>query len=364
VITICGAFSQAFSPRFWILIVLRCLLGFGVGLTGVVCPLYVSEMADLDHEEKTGFLGTLFQLAITVGIVFAFLVGLIIRLDSSLGDLQWRLIIGTGILPAILLLVIGVFLMPESTSWLRSVGNENASLDISGAPSKNCCEILSRKHFKKFITGVMLAACLQLTGINVVMFFGGDILNKTPIGENDVAVQLANLGIGVWNSITTIIGVALVGRMKRKTLIIAGTVILTGSNVLIGFGGLLSKDPTANTFTAVVVVFIGLALFLLGFEIGPGCLFWVLVNEIFPPEIKEQGVGLVNLLQWGFNLLVTSVFPELISATSLATTFWIYAGIGVLVVIYLQLFLEETNDKSAINGTYDENEILRSGYKN
>jgi len=175
---------------------------------------------------------------------------------------------------------------------------------------------------------------------------------------------LANLGIGVWNSITTIIGVALVGRMKRKTLIIAGTVILTGSNVLIGFGGLLSKDPTANTTTAVIVVFIGLALFLLGFEIGPGCLFWVLVNEIFPPEIKEQGVGLVNLLQWGFNLLVTSVFPELISATSLATTFWIYAGIGVLVVIYLQVFLEETNDKSAINGTYDENEILRSGYKN
>jgi SP family arabinose:H+ symporter-like MFS transporter len=340
ILTICGALSQAFSVDFNFLLILRVLLGFGVGLTGVVCPLYVSEMSSYEHEERQGFLGTLFQLAITVGIVLALLLGLIIRSDNMHKSIQWRLIIGTGVLPGILLLCIGI-VMRESTHWERTLMDNNESMTsiLGDNHKKRCCDIFSSAYLPQLFIGVVLAACLQLTGINVVMFFAPNILANVDSIKGNVQMQMVvHLCVGIWNSITTIVAVVMVERVGRKPLMIVGTLILTVANFIIAS----SKFFEGDTNTAVVLI--GLALFLLGFEMGPGCLFWVLVNELFPMDIRDNASSIINTLQWGFNLLITSVAPLMLRNIGV-NTFFIYGGVGIIVLIILQVYLKETAKK-------------------
>jgi len=328
IITISGALSTAFSIHFSTLLVLRGVLGLGVGLVGVVCPLYVSESAGEYHEGKSGLLGTLFQLAITIGIDIAFAVGLVVNRMQLTDSLSWRIEIGIGVIFGFLLLLIG-FVMSESRVWLREQNTEK--LDRN---KKSCVAVCSNP--KNLFVGVMLAACLQLTGINVVMFFGPKLLSSIPgINGNDFLILLLNLGIGIWNSITTLIAVFLVERFGRKPLMITGTAILTAACFISAVASFLPQQ------TQIIVIAVGLGLFLLGFETGPGCLFWVLINEVFDPEVREQANGFMNLLQWGFNLAVLSTYPFLFTI-NFSFPFFLYGGIGVLVTIALQISLPDT----------------------
>jgi len=334
----CGSVSTAFSVNFPFMLVLRGILGLGVGLIGVVCPLYVSEMASEEHEEKVGFLGTLFQLAITIGINISFLLGLLIKIDDVLSsEIRWRILIGAGILPGFFLLIIGI-VIPESKIWLREIGSEqNYAMINETKNEKSCFSIFSRRNAKSLLTGALLAACLQLTGINVIMFFGPDVL-KSVLGKNksdsdSATILFLNLVIGVWNTITTLIAVGLVDKFGRKRLIMTGTIILTAANILSGVASQLDEN------LKLIFIGIGLALFLLGFESGIGCLFWVLVNEVFEQDVREQSTGFVNLLQWGFNLLVLVTYPHLDSFLGAQWPFYIYGGIGILVIIGLYKLL-------------------------
>jgi len=87
--------------------------------------------------------------------------------------------------------------------------------------------------------------------------------------------------------------------------------------------------------------------FLGGFEAGPGCLFWVLANEIFDEDVREAGAATSNILQWAFNLLVSSIFPIMFSAIGNDKTFYIFGGIGVACTIYLAFFLKGKQVDSA-----------------
>jgi len=321
-----GTITCAISPDLWLLLVLRVILGIGVGLTGVVCPMFVAETAPA---EKKGMFGAMFQLSLTFGILLSFLIGFSFTYVQDI-NLNWRLMIGFGIVfPLLLAFIAACFINEDTRSFKRAQGVEEArelTSTISVQTSSGWKGLFSAEHRKELITGIILAASLQLTGINAVMYYGPTIIQQAGLNEK----FLLNILIGGWNFIATFIAVFFVERMGRRFLMIGGTVVM--SVALIGIG--VAFKVATNTGLGIAVA-IGLFFFLGGFEGGVGCLFWVLVNEVFPTNVREAGGSFTNILQWGFNLLVSGLFKLEAQAIGWDWTFFIFGGIGILCTVYL-----------------------------
>jgi len=169
------------------------------------------------------------------------------------------------------------------------------------------------------------------------MYYGPNIIKQAGLSNGN----LLNIGIGFFNFVFTIFAVFLVDRLGRRPLMLGGTSIM--SVALLTIGTAYVAIPKTNQVALGIVVACGLILFLAGFEGGPGCLFWVLVNENFPeehPGYKEHAATYANVLQWVFNLALSLVFPYLEDYP--ASTFFFFGGVGILSTIYLFFFMKET----------------------
>eukprot|EP01127_Copromyxa_protea_P006128 TRINITY_DN15942_c0_g1_i1.p1 TRINITY_DN15942_c0_g1~~TRINITY_DN15942_c0_g1_i1.p1 ORF type:complete len:426 (+),score=91.23 TRINITY_DN15942_c0_g1_i1:187-1278(+) len=334
-ICIFGVLGSTFSPVLWLFLIFRVFLGGGIGITAVVCPMYVSEMAP---PEKRGSLGVLFQLTVTLGILFSFAIGYGIKQIETLTDFyKWRIMLGMSVLLPIALLVLTLLKMVEPSSWTGDVDQ----MDYREKPS--LIEILKNKQLRiLLITDTVLACILQLTGINAVMYYGPDIISKAGVQNAD----LLNIGVGAWNCFATFIAIFLVDRVGRRPLMLGGVALLSLS--LIGIGVVFLVTEKIGQVGTGIGVGVGLAFFLLGFEVGPGCLFWVVINELFPEQYIEFGGTYANILQWGFNLLVSTTFPLLGAPDVLDSSgvFFLFGGIGVVCFIYSFIFLKETKKES------------------
>jgi len=191
------------------------------------------------------------------------------------------------------------------------------------------------------LLGVVLAITLQLTGVNIIMYYGVQLLKEAlQINNDPILVLVLNVIIGTWNAIATLVALFFVERVGRRPLMLFGVVCLTISLI---FSTIVFKFFLgAQKNVLIVLILVGLGLFLLGFESGPGGLFWTLITEITREEVKDQAASFINFLQWGFNLLVTSTFLILTNSIGLANTFLIYTIVSVIVTIYLFIELRET----------------------
>eukprot|EP01124_Arcella_intermedia_P002307 TRINITY_DN1125_c0_g1_i1.p1 TRINITY_DN1125_c0_g1~~TRINITY_DN1125_c0_g1_i1.p1 ORF type:complete len:436 (+),score=63.72 TRINITY_DN1125_c0_g1_i1:32-1309(+) len=333
-----GAITSAFSVQLWVFMALRVILGIGVGLIGVICPLYVSTVAP---DNLKGRFGVLFQLTLTFGILVSNVAGFAFDKVNN-PFLSWRLMLATGGgLSAFLLQCVVFFKMIEPPKHYQfdSVSSETRPLSSDNQKPSFFMLFYPFARLKDTFTGFMLAVTLQLTGINAIMYFGPKILKSAGL-DNAVAL---NIGIGGWNFITTFLAVLLVNRLSRRTLVVGGTLVMSLALVLCGI--FMDSHIITNPTYKGIGVGIGLLLFLAGFEAGIGCLFWVLVNEIFEKDVKEYGASMTNVLQWGFNLLLSTFYPSLTSLVGDNVTFYVFGGIGVVCTIYLVIVLkEEEND--------------------
>jgi len=324
----------------------RGFLGGGIGLVGVICPLYVNEKAPSD---KKGVLGVTFQLVLTFGIVLSNLVGwALLSVDVTI---NWRLMTGIGIIFPIALLIFALLYVAE-TKTPRYVGVTDEESTALTTPAADTYTYGLRKegyaglfcdctNFKFLFLGIVFSATLQLTGINAVMFYGPQIIKNAGI-DNGNAV---NIGVTGWNFLTTFIAVLLVERLGRKFLMIGGAALVAVSAIFMGVSfHYFTGSLQAWTIGA------GLALYLVGFEGGPGCLFWVLVNEAFPPHIRAAGNSFCNIVQWGFNLAISVTFPILNAAlqSNAYIIFYVYGGIGVSCCFVLLIFLKETKEPDSM----------------
>jgi len=313
---------------------------------GVICPLYVNEKAPSD---KKGVLGVTFQLVLTFGIVLSNLVGwALLSVDVTI---NWRLMTGIGIIFPIALLIFALLYVAE-TKTPRYVGVTDEESTALTTPAADTYTYGLRKegyaglfcdctNFKFLFLGIVFSATLQLTGINAVMFYGPQIIKNAGI-DNGNAV---NIGVTGWNFLTTFIAVLLVERLGRKFLMIGGAALVAVSAIFMGVSfHYFTGSLQAWTIGA------GLALYLVGFEGGPGCLFWVLVNEAFPPHIRAAGNSFCNIVQWGFNLAISVTFPILNAAlqSNAYIIFYVYGGIGVSCCFVLLIFLKETKEPDSM----------------
>ncbi|KAF2072894.1 hypothetical protein CYY_005789 [Polysphondylium violaceum] len=333
VLTIIGALGSSFVPPLWPLLIFRVILGLGVGICGVVCPTYVSEMAT---PEKKGSLGTLFQIAITVGIFVSDVLGFAFK--SAIYNYRWMF--GFGAIPGALLLIT-YFFVPESSKWIQKKSQQrNSFLLVNSKNSRNemGLKVLLSKSIGRFslFIGVVLAINNQLTGINAFMFFSPSIFESAGI-TNGNSPMIATIFLVGWNVITTLISTFLIDRIGRRKLMLIGTLVMSTSCIILAILNLLIKG-TALGVMSIILLFI----FIAGFEASAGPLFWILVIEIFPVEMREIGSSILNAIQWIFNITLSFSFLSLVSLIGQSAIFFIFGGFGVLCLIFMYIYLPET----------------------
>ncbi len=329
------------------LIIARVLGGLGIGISTVVAPLYIAEIAPAQYR---GRLAGMFQFNIVLGIVVAFLSNALI---IDIGDNAWRWMLGVEAIPAIIYAVL-CFGLPESPRWLlgkkkdRAAGlavlrliNPEASSeslekeadDIVTAASQavSAGRFWTWKLRLPIMLAFLVAFFNQLSGINAILYFAPRIFELTGLGEK--AALLQSVGIGITNLIFTFVGLWLIDRLGRRTLLYIGS-----------FGYILSLGLTSWAFATEHYAIVPLCIFafIAAHAVGQGAVIWVLISEIFPNRHRAEGQALGSFTHWIFAALLTTFFPQMVTAFAPAYVFLFFCFMMVLQLIWVKTMVPET----------------------
>ena len=354
-IFIVGAIVSAISPGSLVLILSRVVIGFGIGVASAVAPVYISEVAP---PELRGSLVTFFQLAVTIGILVAYLVGYAFT-DVNEG---WRWMLGLGAVPA-LAMAIGIVRLPKSPRWLimqgdeagakealalvRPAGAEAIEMEIGEIRSSMGGGTGSWRDLRKpavkaaLMVGIGLAILQQITGINTVIYYAPTIIQSTGIDSASSAI-LASLGVGITNVLMTVVALRLLDRAGRRTLLFIGVSGMSASLFALGLAFISGMPETVSTVLAIG----SLMLFVSSFAISLGPIFWLLNAEIYPLSVRSKAAAAGTMTNWFFNFVVSVTFLGLIDLLSEVGTFWLYGAIGLVTLWFCWKFVPETKGKS------------------
>ena len=350
-----GAIVSAIAPGALILILSRVVIGMGIGVASAVAPVYISELAPADMR---GSLVTFFQLAVTVGILVAYLVGYAFT-DVDDG---WRWMLGLGAVPAVIL-ALGIVRLPRSPRWLmmqddvegareallrvRPAGAEAIDLEIqeieaSTGPDTSRWSDLRRPAVKAaLLVGIGLAVLQQITGINTVIYYAPTIIQSTGIDSAGSAI-LASLGVGIINVVMTVVALRLLDRAGRRTLLFIGVSGMSFSLFALGLAFVNNMPETLSTVLAVG----SLMLFVSSFAISLGPIFWLLNAEIYPLAVRGKAAAAGTMTNWFFNFVVSVTFLSLIDLLTETGAFWFYGLIGLVTLWFCWRFVPETRGKT------------------
>lgn len=330
----------------------RFLGGLGVGISTITAPLYISEIAPA---RLRGRLAGMFQFNIVFGILVAFFSNAVIRHLG--GDDAWRWMLGVAAIPSLIYMV-ACFLVPESPRWLIAEKNDHAA----GAevlahinPELSASELQSQvdsiaaaaneetaqggfwtKEMRVPITLAFLIAFFnQLSGINAILYFAPRIFELTGLGQQ--AALLQSVGIGITNLIFTFVGLWLIDRVGRRTLLYVGSI---GYIVSLG---LCSWAFYTETYAIVPYCIFA---FIAAHAIGQGAVIWVFIAEIFPNHYRAMGQSLGSFTHWIFAALLTTFFPRMISSFPPGSVFLFFCGMMVLQLLWVKLMVPETKGVS------------------
>jgi sugar porter (SP) family MFS transporter len=350
---IVGALGSAAAPGVEVLVIARIVIGVAIGLASAAAPVYISEVAP---PESRGRLVSFFQLAVTIGILVAYLIGL--AFDGIEG---WRWMLGLGCVPA-LGLAFGMLRMPQSPRWLVMTGDDFAARatlakirvddpdtidreieeikesidDKPGAWS----ELLQPVVKAALVVGVGLAILQQVTGINTVIYYAPTIVEFTGVNSSAGSI-LAAVGVGVINVAFTILALRLLDRAGRRTLLMIG---VSGMVVSLFVLGAAFTGSGTSTFASVLAIG-SLMVYVASFAISLGPIFWLLNAEIYPLSVRSKAAGVGTMANWTFNFIVSLTFLLLIEALGRSGAFWFYGAIGILTLIFCWKLVPETKGK-------------------
>lgn len=344
--TVFSMFANTYVTQF----IARVVTGLGVGMTSSVCGAYVSEMAPAS---RRGFLGTLFQVFITVGILAANIICYFVLGDNrdfkvddycvalaAKGTLQTlalersrTIMIAAVAIPGLFTLLVFSPFVPESFAYTRANADDSKD-ELLDKPKATIGELFRAK--RPLMIAIMGAVALQLTGINAVMFYCSSFLDQAKVSQK----VLGTVIIMAWNFVTTLVALFLSDRAGRRLLLLPCLAVITLSMLGLGLLVVFRTDSTPSS-----LAFVLLGLYILGFEAGPGCLFWVICNEVFPEHIAQKGFSFVNFVQWSFTLIVTFCFPPLQSALG-GWVFWFFGVPGIISTGFMLFCLPETRGKA------------------
>jgi MFS transporter, SP family, galactose:H+ symporter len=352
-IFVAGAMVCAATPSLDILVIGRLVVGLGIGLATSTVPIYISEVSP---PQTRGWQVSLFQLAITIGILMAYLV------DYALsGSGAWRWMLGLAFVPGAIL-GLGMIRMPESPRWLAEHGESDVALTIlariRGTESvesewqeiqKTLAVAKERGGFSDLfspsvrmalVIGIGLAIFQQVTGINTVIYYAPLIVQSAGISTASGAI-LATAGIGLVNVIMTIIAMWLIDHVGRRPLLLTG---IAGMIVSLGVLGFVFRMPTGGALAWVAVI--TLMVYVASFAISLGPIFWLLIAEIYPLRVRGIAEGTAAGVNWAFNFLVSFTFLTMVEALGPSLTFGLYALLAIASWLFSYYLVPETKGRT------------------
>jgi MFS transporter, SP family, arabinose:H+ symporter len=333
----------------------RILSGVAIGVSSMICPVYIAEIAP---PRWRGRMGTLFQLGIVTGIfVTLFINGMIQGLGDPAWNARagWRWMLAAEVLPALGFIALLVPI-PESPKWLIQAGRERearATLERIGGPGYADAEIaavrdvlaheegsfrelFSRAYRLPLTIAVVIMLASQLSGINAVMYYSTDIFTAATGDAN--AAFTASVWIGLINLVFTFIAIAFVDKAGRKPLLLVGTAIQAGGLAAVGY--VFAADPHAPGLLWGVLVYVA------AFAMAMGPIAWILCSEIFPARLRGRAMSVATFTVWTACYAVSQTFPVLLTAMGPTRTFWFYACCSAATFVFVLRAVPETKGRS------------------
>lgn len=354
-----GAAGSAAADSVALLIVTRVIIGVAIGITSYVAPMYIAEISPA---RRRGGLVTLNQLMITVGILVSYITDYLLSNVSNAASWRWMFLV--GILPALVLLI-GMFFLPETPRWLMSKGRqeegervlkmveepalvrqslENIRKDmLETAQSKGRAMDVFRPWLRvPLIITVGIFFFQQFSGVNTIIYYSPIIFKLSGIVSNQGSI-LPAIVIGIINVLACLLSVFLLDRVGRRRLYIIGICGMIPSLTLLGLC-FYFKDALGAALPYFAVSSIVAYIAFIAISLAP--LGWLLISEVFPTSVRGVGMSIGSLSHWGFNAIISFTFLKLVNGIGIASTFWLYAGVCVAGLFWGNYYIPETKGKS------------------
>jgi sugar porter (SP) family MFS transporter len=340
-----SALGCALAWNFTSFAVFRFLAGIAIGGSSVLAPVYLAEIAPAN---RRGALVGLFQLNIVIGILLAYGSNFCVARFIAGADV-WRYKLAVAALPAMIFSIL-LLTIPHSPRWLaakarlaeaesslRRLGHANPRSELDGyAISQEArggpdSKLSWARHRRPILLAIGLACFNQLSGINAVLYYLGDIFAAA--GFDAWSADLQSVVIGATNLAATLLGISLLDRVGRRTLILIGSV--GTALALVGVALIMGNDAARAWLLPLLIVFIA------SFAVSQGAVIWVYLSEIFPTPVRARGQAIGSATHWIFNALIAGAFP-VIAAHSKAVPFAFFAGMMVVQFIAAFFLMPET----------------------
>lgn len=354
----------------------RVLTGLAAGMTSLSCPVYIAEMASPDNR---GFLGSSFQLCVTLGILMVYSLGLPL-------SYVWLAIVAAGLA---FLLVVFMLPMPDTPAYwlikkqrqralavLQEVRGSGVDVDIecreiestldNSDNSISWREFLEPHLFRPLGISLSLMFFQQFSGINTVMFYTVDIFKST---HSSIDPHVSTIIVGAVQVAATAVSVLLMDRLGRKVLLIVAGVMMAISSTSFGaYYYIINEVNNGTNTTAAPIIpsspsmtlavadssgadlsWLGLSsmvVYIIGFSLGLGPIPWLLMSEIFPSKARGIASAIATAFNWMCSFIITKEFLALEGAFTQQGVFWMYAGVCVVEVLFVLFLVPETKGKS------------------
>jgi sugar porter (SP) family MFS transporter len=332
-------------------LVFRCIGGLGIGASSVLGPVYIAELAPAKWR---GRLVATFQFNVVFGIMLAYTSNYFIR-TLHLGATEWRWQVGIAAAPALLFLAL-LFGIPRSPRWSASrnqIDEALAVLKMMGEPDPQAEldhirvaldqehasahePVFRWKYRYPLFLAISIGAFNQLAGINAILYYLNNIFAAA--GFSQISSDQQAIVIGATNLLFTIVGMSLIDKLGRKTLLLVGAAGC--SACLAGVAWVFSTHSHSGALLWLLVTFIAF------FSVSQGAVIWVYIGEIFPTSVRAKGQGVGSASHWFMNALIAQMFPVVVSKMSTATPFVFFAGATVVQFIVVALFFPETKGQT------------------
>jgi SP family sugar:H+ symporter-like MFS transporter len=369
-----SAFATGAANSAAMFVAARLVGGVGIGAASVLAPMYISEIAP---PRLRGRLASLQQLAIVLGLFFAFLSNdVLARMAGGaaapfwLGAPAWRWMFWMEVIPSAAFLI-GVLIIPESPRFLVAAGKRDRALQVFRRVSVPDAESLvqkvedslrgeTRAHLSDLLdprtrrpvqilwVGMGLATFQQLVGINIIFYFGAVLWQAA--GASEQAALRIDLLTGVVNILATFLAMGLIDRWGRKPLLFIGSigmaVTLTVMAIVFATAGNGAEGrPEVSRFAAVIGLFAA-NLYILAFGVSWGPVMWVLLGEMFPNRFRGAALAVSGATNWAANFAVTVTFLPLLKGAGLATAYGLYALAAIVSAVFVRFSVQETKGRT------------------
>ena len=366
-----SALGCALSADFAQLVVYRIIGGVGIGVVSIVSPLYISELAVAQYR---GRLVSLYQLAVTVGFLGAYLVNYQLLAWAESGTQLsvdwlnkifitevWRGMLGMETLPAILFFII-IFFIPESPRWLIVRGKELKAVNILEKIYNSITEAKSQLNetksvltsetksewsllmkpgiFKAVIIGVCIAILGQFMGVNAVLYYGPSIFENAGLSGGDSLFY--QVLVGLVNTLTTVLALVIIDKVGRKKLVYYGVSGMVVSLILIGLYFLFGDSLGVSSL--FLLIFFLFYVFCCAVSIC--AVVFVLLSEMYPTKVRGLAMSIAGFALWIGTYLIGQLTPWMLQNLTPAGTFFLFAVMCVPYMLIVWKLVPETTGKS------------------